>query len=81
MNHLEKEECFVYMPQQPVRNVRYVPPIPAAATAAGTIPLASAYVPVQVFRNVMDDARGLRKGTIFEELYLPLEEGGLGRGR
>ena len=28
-----------------------------------------------------DEATGLRKGTIFEELYLPLEEGGLPRGR
>jgi hypothetical protein len=36
---------------------------------------------VQTFRSLWDEATGLRKGTIFEELYLPLEEGGLPRGR
>ena len=71
----------MYMPQQPVHTVRVAPPSPAMATDVKRLPLASSYTPVQVFRNLMDDAKGLRKGTVFEELYLPLEEGGLPRGR
>ena len=71
----------MYMPQQSVRTVRT--PVPSAGVVTDTkrLPLASSYTPVQVFRNVWDEAKGLRKGTIFEELYLPLEEGGLPRGR
>jgi hypothetical protein len=71
----------MYLPQQPVRAVR--PPVPSAGAATDTkqLPLASSYTPVQTFRSLWDEATGLRKGTIFEELYLPLEEGGLPRGR
>ena len=71
----------MYMPQQPVHTLRT--PVPMADVTADTLhlPLASSYTPVQVFRSVWEDAKGLRKGTIFEELYLPLEEGGLPRGR
>jgi len=72
---------YMPMPQQPVRAVR-VPVAPdIAAEVTKQLPLASAYTPVQIFRKVWDDTKGLRKGTIFEELYLPLEEGGLPRGR
>ena len=69
------------MPQQPVRTVRA--PVSSAGVVTDTkrLPLASSYTPVQTFRSVWDEAKGLRKGTIFEELYLPLEEGGLPRGR
>ena len=71
----------MYMPQQPVRTVRT--PVTTAGVAADTLhlPLASSYTPVQIFRSVWDETKGLRKGTIFEELYLPLEEGGLPCGR
>ena len=68
----------MYLPQQPVCNVQM--PLPPAAKGKA-FPLASSYTPVQTFCRVMDDTRGLCKGTIFEELYLPLEEGGLPRGR
>ena len=71
----------MYMPQQPVRAVR-APVTPSGVAAdCSQLPLASSYTPVQIFRSVWDEAKGLRKGTIFEELYLPLEEGGLPRGR
>ena len=71
----------MYMAPQPVRNVRM--PMPPAGMLVDTkrIPLATSYTPVQEFRKVMTEGVGLRKGTIFEELYLPLEEGGLPRGR
>ena len=71
----------MYMAPQPMRTVRM--PMPPTGTPVDTkrIPLATAYTPVQQFRGVMEENTGLRKGTIFEELYLPLEEGGLPRGR
>ena len=67
----------MYMAPQPVRNVRM--PMPPAGMLVDTkrIPLATSYPPVQEFRKVMAEGVGLRKGT----LYLPLEEGGLPRGR
>ncbi|MBR5559468.1 MAG: spore coat associated protein CotJA [Oscillospiraceae bacterium] len=70
----------MYMPQQPVHPIRVAPPA-AMPAEVKHLPLASSYTPVQTFRSLMDDSRSLRKGTIFEELYLPLEEGGLPRGR
>jgi hypothetical protein len=36
--------------------------------------LAQAYVPYQVFCKVYEPERGLRKGTIFPELYKPMKE-------
>lgn len=71
----------MYMAPQPVRNMRM--PMPAAEMPADLkqIPLATSYTPVQQFRRVMAENMGLRRGTVFEELYLPLEEGGLPRGR
>ena len=72
----------MYTAQAPARSQRTA----SAAShmpseTARRLPLAIAYTPVQCFSYVMDEAQGLRKGTIFEELYLPLEEGGLARGR
>ena len=71
----------MYLPQQPVRGMRPTPVPPAAPAEPRHLPLASSYTPVQVFRMVMGDADGLCNGTVFEELYLPLEEGGLTRGK
>ena len=71
----------MYMPQQPMHGTRMPMGAAFAPTEVKHLPLASSYTPVQVFRSLYDDSRGLRKGTVFEELYLPLEEGGLPRGR
>lgn len=35
------------------------------------LPLGSAYVPWQQFRNVLDAGKGINHGTIFAELILP----------
>ena len=34
-------------------------------------PLAMVYAPLQVFRNLYDQDTALKKGTLFDELYLP----------
>ena len=36
-------------------------------------PLAYAYVPIQRWRMMYDPDKGLRRGTIFEELDMPME--------
>ncbi len=45
----------------------------------GTLPLASVYSPVQIFRELYDLEQGFVKGTIFKELDFPFlcgEKGG-----
>lgn len=71
----------MYMPQQPVRNMGRPAAAAAAPPEAPALPLASSYTPIQSFRNVLEEAKGLCMGTVFEELYLPLKEGGAARGR
>jgi|GEM_PF-2560770 len=39
--------------------------------------LAMVYVPYQFFRRMYTPEDGLSRGTMFEELYKPLEEGGV----
>ncbi len=38
-----------------------------------TLPLAQAYVPMQKFRMLYSAERALAHGTLFEELFLPVE--------
>lgn len=45
---------------------------------AADIPLAMVYSPKQFWRDLYDNAEALHRGTLFQELYFPLEsvEGG-----
>ncbi len=38
------------------------------------VQLAMVYAPKQAFRKLYSEAEALRRGTLFEELYKPLEE-------
>ncbi len=38
------------------------------------VQLAMVYAPKQAFRRLYSEADALRHGTLFEELYMPLEE-------
>lgn len=45
----------------------------AVDASLGERPLAYAYVPVQGWRMLYSPAEALRRGTLFEELYMPME--------
>ena len=40
----------------------------------GGVQLAMVYAPKQAFRKLYAEGEALRRGTLFEELYKPLEE-------
>ena len=45
-----------------------------APMLSGGVQLAMVYAPKQAFRKLYSEAEALRHGTLFEELYKPLEE-------
>ena len=56
---------------------RITPPAPAPAPegALSGFPLAMAYVPMQPFCDLADPETALARGTVFNELFKPLECG------
>ncbi len=52
-----------------------VPGIPEPEGALSGLPIAMAYVPVQRFKNLADPETALSRGTVFNDLFKPLECG------
>ena len=60
----------------PYSNYRHTPPCAVESASKGILeemPLAMAYVPWQMWRNIYDAEKGFCNGTIFQELNLPFE--------